>query len=95
MTYIFIFVVGSRAGSEKMEKYGDGQKKNERTLFNRPKLTPGCSASGRRRRFPYRCVISIIGVIYCLTQQRKFDSSSRPDDGYDVAETCRLNKSMY
>jgi hypothetical protein len=25
------------------------RKKNGRTLFNRPKLTPGCSASGRRR----------------------------------------------
>jgi hypothetical protein len=25
-------------------------RKNGRTLFNRPKLTPGCSASGRRRR---------------------------------------------
>jgi hypothetical protein len=34
----------SSAGSEKMEKDGDREKKNGRILFNRPKLTAGCSA---------------------------------------------------
>jgi hypothetical protein len=39
----------SSAGSEKMEKMVT-DRKNGRTLFNRPKVTAGCSASGRRRR---------------------------------------------
>jgi hypothetical protein len=38
------------AGSEKVERDCDRQKKNGRALFNRPKPTVGCSANGRRRR---------------------------------------------
>jgi hypothetical protein len=34
----------------KMERVGDRLEKNGRILFYRPKLTVGCSASGRRRR---------------------------------------------
>jgi hypothetical protein len=33
-----------------MERVGDRWKKNGRILFDRPKPTVGCSASGRRRR---------------------------------------------
>jgi hypothetical protein len=33
-----------------MERVGDRWKKNGRILFDRPKPTAGCSASGRRRR---------------------------------------------
>jgi hypothetical protein len=33
-----------------MERVGDRQEKNGRILFDRPKPTAGCSASGRRRR---------------------------------------------
>ena len=40
----------SSAGSEKMERVGGRQEENERTLFDRPKSTVGCSANGRRRR---------------------------------------------
>ena len=39
----------SSAGSEKMESWWQIGK-NERTLFDRPKPTVGCSANGRRRR---------------------------------------------
>ena len=38
------------AGSEKMERVGGRLEKNGRTLFDRPKPTVGCSASGRTRR---------------------------------------------
>ena len=38
----------SSAGSEKMDRVGDGQKKKGRILFDRPKPTAGCSANGRR-----------------------------------------------
>jgi hypothetical protein len=40
----------SSAGSEKMERVGDRQRKNGRILFDRAKPTVGCSANGRRRR---------------------------------------------
>jgi hypothetical protein len=33
-----------------MERVGDRWEKNRRILFDRPKPTEGCSASGRRRR---------------------------------------------
>jgi hypothetical protein len=33
-----------------MERVGDGWEKNGRILFDSPKPTVGCSASGRRRR---------------------------------------------
>jgi hypothetical protein len=46
----------SSAGSEKMERDSDKQKKNGRTSFNRPRLTAGCSANGRRRRYSSKCV---------------------------------------
>jgi hypothetical protein len=33
-----------------MERVGDRWEKNGRILFDRPKPTAGCSASGRRRK---------------------------------------------
>jgi hypothetical protein len=33
-----------------MERVGDRWEKNGRNLFDRPKPTVGCSASGRRRK---------------------------------------------
>jgi len=44
----------SSAGNEKMERVGGRWEKNGRTLFDRPKLTVGCSADGRRRRSAIR-----------------------------------------
>jgi hypothetical protein len=47
-----------------MERVGERWEKNGRILFDRPKPTVGCSASGRRRRRSHgflilRCVIPV------------------------------------
>ena len=41
----------SSSRSEKMERVSDKEKKNGRTLFDRPKPTTGCRANGRIRSF--------------------------------------------
>jgi hypothetical protein len=43
-----------------MERVGDRCEKNGRILFDRPKPTVGCSASGRRRRSYPNLIIAII-----------------------------------
>jgi hypothetical protein len=47
----------SRAGSEKMVRVGEGWGENGEVFFDRPKLTVGCSANGRRRR---RIILTIL-----------------------------------
>jgi hypothetical protein len=44
-----------------MERVGDRWEKNGRILFDRPKSTAGCSASGRRRRI-YNIYIYIVFI---------------------------------
>jgi hypothetical protein len=78
----------SSAGSEKMERESWWQiGKNGRTLFDRPKLTVGCSANGRgggrgrRRRmklYTFRTVPLSIMSFALYTRQ------------WYVSETCRV-----
>jgi hypothetical protein len=51
-----------------MERVGDGWGKNRRILFDRPKPTVGCSASGRRSR---RRFVKTTIFLDCLTPMMK------------------------
>ena len=58
----------SSAGSEKMERVGNGQKKNGSILFDRPKPTAGCSANGIRRSM--WSILFDLGVVCCIIIRR-------------------------
>jgi hypothetical protein len=61
-----------------MERFGDSWEKNGRILFDRPKPTAGCSASGRRRR-KLLCKATNYGFVPELI-------SLKLNAGYEVAQ---------